>query len=120
MKSFYHSLGGTGWTVITPWNFTSVTGGDPEAINPCSSVPTWSGVTCVCDVNKCHLKTLILQQSSLQGTIPAVISKFSWLDTLDLSSNTIAGTVPATLWSMTALTSVVLESNNLKGCFNRF
>lgn len=102
LMGFKHSLQGglDSWTGI------------PLA-TPCISptVSNFSGITC----NNKRVFSIVLNASSLTGTISPSLANCSFLQTLDLSSNQLSGSIPANIGNFTYLTSVNVSNNQLEG-----
>jgi hypothetical protein len=82
----------------TQWNYCNASRLDPCTCQHSSKYDPGGydyGVACYGG----HVTALDLAMANLQGTIPAVIKRFTELTHLDLSSNKLTGLVPELLWS---------------------
>ncbi|KAF5738266.1 leucine-rich repeat transmembrane protein kinase [Tripterygium wilfordii] len=62
-----------------------------------------------------HLRTMLLQNNQLFGTIPVEIGKLPELQTLDLSGNQFTGNIPSSLGFLSHLGYLRLSRNKLSG-----
>ena len=76
-------------------------------------ISTWDGVTLSGTPQR--VTNLRLWNESLNGTIPAVLSRLTGLKALYLAYNQLTGTIPAELGTMTSLTHLGLMNNRLTG-----
>ena len=76
-------------------------------------ISTWDGVTLSGTPQR--VTNLRLWNESLNGTIPAVLSRLTGLKALYLAYNQLTGTIPAELGTMTGLTHLGLMNNRLTG-----
>ncbi len=78
-----------------------------------TAIATWDGVTISGTPQR--VTNLRLWNKSLNGTIPAGLSRLTGLNALQFGYNQLTGTIPAALGTMTGLTHLVLPSNRLTG-----
>ena len=78
-----------------------------------TAIATWDGVTISGTPQR--VTNLRLWNKSLNGTIPAGLSRLTGLNALQFGYNQLTGTIPAELGTMTGLTHLVLPSNRLTG-----
>ena len=76
-------------------------------------ISTWDGVTLSGTPQR--VTNLRLWNESLNGTIPAELSRLTGLKALYLAFNQLTGTIPAELGTMTGLTHLGLMNNRLTG-----
>ncbi len=76
-------------------------------------ISTWDGVTLSGTPQR--VTKLRLWNESLNGTIPAELSRLTGLKALYLAFNQLTGTIPAELGTMTSLTHLGLMNNRLTG-----
>jgi Leucine-rich repeat (LRR) protein len=108
----YNSTNGVFWkwynlssNSTIPWNFSN-----PNLNNPCFD--NWQGITCICSLSECNLKTLILSAHNLSGTIPTSIEAWAEITTLDFGFNQLFGEIPGVLGQLTHLNKLDLSNNN--------
>ena len=78
-----------------------------------TAIATWDGVTISGTPQR--VTNLRLWNKSLNGTIPAGLSRLTGLNALQFGYNQLTGTIPTELGTMTGLTHLVLPSNRLTG-----
>ncbi|MEE9464029.1 MAG: leucine-rich repeat domain-containing protein [Candidatus Neomarinimicrobiota bacterium] len=96
LVALYDSTDGANWT--TTWNLNT-------------PVNTWYGVT----VSGGQVTEVNLNQSNLNGPIPAELGNLANLTYLYLGSNQLSGPIPAELGNLANLTQLNLSSNQLSG-----
>nr|AMM43084.1 LRR-RLK [Vernicia montana] len=100
------------------WNFS---------VDPCSGELGWAdlnpvegqenAVKCNCSFSNdtiCHVVSIILKAQNLQGTLPADLGRFPFLQEIDLTRNYLNGTIPPE-WGSTQLVNISLMGNRLTG-----
>jgi Leucine-rich repeat (LRR) protein len=99
------------------WSFSS-----PQ-VDPCNDNDiAWQGITCsslpnICNLHSCQIKSLILNNYNLQGTLPSqFFVQLSTLTMLEISvSQNLAGTIPSEIGSCTELSVLSLFETRLSG-----
>ncbi|KAF5752813.1 LRR receptor-like serine/threonine-protein kinase [Tripterygium wilfordii] len=107
-------------------------GWDINSVDPC----TWNMVACSAEGlvvslemesmglsgmlspsigNLSHLRTMLLRNNQLFGSIPVEIGKLAELQTIDLSGNQFAGNIPSSLGFLSHLDYLRLSRNKLSG-----
>ena len=99
LVALYNATDGANWTHNTNWLSERPIG-------------EWDGV--VTDANG-NVKTLLLGNNNLRGSIPAEIGDFANLKGLALYTNWLSGSIPAELGNLTSLTRMNLSFNILVG-----
>ncbi|OMO92536.1 Zinc finger, FYVE-type [Corchorus olitorius] len=77
------------------------------------SICDWFGVSC--GSRHKRVTTLILQRTSLNGTLPPQLGNLSFLTTLDLRYNNFHGNLPPELANLRRLKSMILMVNHFSG-----
>ena len=103
LTALYEATNGGEWTNNTNWL---------EA----SSVCDWHGIVCD-DGNEENLvvRQILLNNNTLDGTLPSEVGLLKKLQSLDLSKNSINGALPTEVGQMTSLQQLWLSYNVLEG-----
>ncbi len=99
LVALYDATGGDSWTNNTGWKSDDPLG-------------DWHGVTT--NANG-RVTSLLLENNTLTGTIPAELGRLSSLSLLALYNNTLTGSIPAELGDLRVLTTLNLYDNTLTG-----
>ncbi|KAL3733929.1 hypothetical protein ACJRO7_023305, partial [Eucalyptus globulus] len=100
-------------------------------VDPCSRAGAWSDkkppdettndVACDCTptcgvdiATVCHITSIVLQEKSLNGTLPPQLFKLPFLENFDVTRNYLNGTIPKE-WGSTKLRNISLLGNRLTG-----
>ncbi len=100
LTEFYHALNGDNWKRKDGWLSNT---------DYCE----WYGVNCTTYTSR--VTYLKLPANNLTGTIPANISRLTFLWVMDLSNNTIQGTIPDSITSIKQLKKLILKHNMISG-----
>ena len=99
LVALYTSTNGDQWQNNENWLVT---------VRPCE----WHGVTCDQDE---YVKSLVLSQNQLSGTIPAELGNLAGLTSLDLSHNSLSGNIPPEVGNLKQLVHLNLSNNRING-----
>lgn len=81
--------------------------------NPCFD--KWQGLSCSIISNIYRIKSLLLSEHNLRGSIPTSIYNLSQLQTLSLYSNQLTGSIPSSIGKLSKLKTLKLDNNQLTG-----
>lgn len=104
LMAIYASTGGAGWNIKSGWS--------SGALGVNCNVCTWYGVNCN---SAGRVRTLVLWNNNLVGTIPPEIGDLSSLTNLELRSNHLYGSLPPEFGQLTNLIELALDRNHLSG-----
>ena len=99
LMTLYDSTAGEDWFVSDNWGTTA-------------DLEEWYGVE---TDTAGTVRSLVLEENNLAGTIPAAIGSLDKIRILDLSGNRLAGTIPAAIGSLDEIRILDLGGNNLAG-----
>ena len=99
LVEFYHATDGPNWVDNTNWNSDA-------------PLDQWFGVG---TDTAGRVRSLVLEDNQLSGTIPSSLGNLANLESLNLFTNQLSGTIPSSLGDLANLRSLDLAINQLSG-----
>eukprot|EP00934_Nitzschia_sp_Nitz4_P004480 Nitzschia sp. Nitz4//scaffold404_size10607//1731//4123//NITZ4_009067-RA/size10607-snap-gene-0.74-mRNA-1//1//CDS//3329551099//4470//frame0 len=93
----------------------SVSGLDATWLDHTSNECTWTGVSCLTGTPEQEVKSLVLSDDGLAGTLPTEVGLLSKLTSLALQKNNFGNTIPTELGQLTEMKSLDLSENGFDG-----